>query len=146
MYGILSESDLKQLATSFVKPDQRLRELVLLAKQTPLTSALQQPQFEVFGCEAKVWLQCQWLASTSGPATPTAAPQTASLQLELGSESRTVHGLLQLIKQALQGASPTQLEAFDLVAYLRALHLDDYISESRRDGLQAVVAAIKGKA
>src|SRR5690554_5649632 len=123
MYGILSESDLKQLATSFVKPDQRLRELVLLAKQTPLTSALQQPQFEVFGCEAKVWLQCQWLASTSGPAPVVAAPQapmSTCLHLELGSESRTIHGLLQLIKQALQGASPTQLEAFDLVAYLRA--------------------------
>lgn len=129
MYGKLSELDLKQLRQALGEREQRLRYLVQLARQTKLPDDFRQSEREVFGCEARVWVQVTWSAQ--------------GLMLQLDSESRTILGLLQVLAKALQGASPAEVQAFNLTAYLQALGLTEFVSSSRRNGLQQVVQAIQ---
>lgn len=130
MYGKLSESDLAQLQTQAKQHPQRLKFLIQQAATLPAMPAeFQTPDYEVHGCEAQVWLVAEWRDDV--------------LKLQLDSASRVVKGLLALVYQALNGATPAQVETFKLDALLAALGLDDMVSTSRRNGLRAVVAAIQ---
>lgn len=130
MYGKLSESDLAQLQAQAQQQPQRLKFLIQQAANLPTMPAqLKTPDNEIHGCEAQVWLVAEW--------------HDEVLKLQLDSASRVVKGLLALIYQALHGATPAQVQAFQLDAMLAALGLDDMVSTSRRNGLRAVVAAIQ---
>lgn len=130
MYGKLSESDLAQLTAQAQQQPQRLKFLIQQAASLPsLAHDLRTPENEVHGCEAQVWLVAEW--------------HEDSLELQLDSASRVVKGLLALIYQALNGATPAQVKAFQLDALLAALNLDDMVSSSRRNGLREVVATIQ---
>ncbi|WP_157982721.1 SufE family protein [Pseudidiomarina aquimaris] len=132
MYGKLSESDLAQLQLLAQQQPQRLKFLIQLAATLPIMPhALKTSENEVHGCEAQVWLVAEWREDL--------------LELQLDSASRVVKGLLALIYQALNGATPAQVAAFQLDALLAALGLDDMVSTSRRNGLRAVVTAIQSK-
>ncbi|WP_258239925.1 SufE family protein [Pseudidiomarina homiensis] len=130
MYGKLSESDLAQLKAQAQQQPQRLKFLIQQAASLPAMPAqMKVAANEVHGCEAQVWLVAEWRDDT--------------LELHLDSASRVVKGLLALIYQALNGATPAQVAAFQLDALLAALSLDDMVSTSRRNGLRAVVTAIQ---
>ncbi|WP_417682399.1 SufE family protein [Pseudidiomarina aquimaris] len=130
MYGKLSESDLAQLQLQAQQQPQRLKFLIQQAATLPIMPhALKTSENEVHGCEAQVWLVAEWREDL--------------LELQLDSASRVVKGLLALIYQALNGATPAQVAAFQLDALLAALGLDDMVSTSRRNGLRAVVTAIQ---
>lgn len=132
MYGKLSESDLAQLQKQAQQQPQRLKFLIQLAATLPIMPhALKTSENEVHGCEAQVWLVAEWREDL--------------LELQLDSASRVVKGLLALIYQALNGATPAQVAAFQLDPLLAALGLDDMVSTSRRNGLRAVVTAIQSK-
>ncbi|MBG22423.1 MAG: hypothetical protein CMF22_03065 [Idiomarinaceae bacterium] len=132
VYGKLSESDLAQLQLQAQQQPQRLKFLIQLAATLPIMPhALKTSENEVHGCEAQVWLVAEWREDL--------------LELQLDSASRVVKGLLALIYQALNGATPAQVAAFQLDALLAALGLDDMVSTSRRNGLRAVVTAIQSK-
>lgn len=130
MYGICHPSDLSVKGQALFNREQRLRFLVQLAQQLrPEHQAEQLADNEVFGCEARVWVHCQW--------------QQGLLHLQVDSEARVVKGLLALIHQALHGATAEQVAAYQLDAHFTLLGLDDYLTVSRRNGLRAVVAAIQ---
>ncbi len=133
VYGKLNESDLLALQTEAQAQSQRLKFVIAQAAKLPaFAEASRVPANEVHGCEAQVWLLCSWQQNT--------------LQLQLDSASRVVKGLLALIYKALHGATPAQVNAFDLDVLLAALGLQDMVSVSRRNGLRAVVAAIQAQA
>lgn len=134
VYGVLTESDLEQLRTAMGGREQRLRFLVQQAATIPALSATERDiAQEVFGCEARVWLLLN-------------LPPEDRVDVRFDSESRVVKGLLALIQQAVNGASPQQLADYDLDAHLAALGLTDFVSSSRRNGLRAAVSQLKDSA
>ncbi|WP_157981042.1 SufE family protein [Pseudidiomarina insulisalsae] len=129
MYGKLTQSDLSQLQSEARQQPQRLKFLIQLASRLPpMATELKQPENEVQGCEAQVWLTKSW--------------QNDQLQLQLDSSSRVVKGLLALVFLALHGANKQQVASFDLDALLALLGLQSFVSSSRRNGLRAVVQAM----
>lgn len=134
MYGVLTNSDLEQLRAALGGREQRMRFLVQQAAAQPSFSAVEREiAQEVFGCEARVWLLLN-------------LPPDDPMQVRFDSESRVVKGLLALIQQAVDGASPQQLADYDLDAHLAALGLTDFVSSSRRNGLRAAVTLLKESA
>ncbi len=132
MFGVLTSAEVEHLRDQLGSRENRMRYLVQLAKQpmpSLATADLRQRCYEVSGCEARVWLRTQW--------------DNQQLAIEVASESRVVLGLLCLIRQALQGASVQQLADYDVNQHLQQAGLADFISTSRRNGLNAVVAALK---
>jgi len=130
VYGICQPSDLSLKGQALFNREQRLRFLVQLSQQlSPEQQAEKLASNEVFGCEARVWVHCEW--------------QRGLLQLQINSEARLVKGLLALIQQALHGANAEQVAAYQLDAHFSLLGLDDYLTVSRRNGLRAAVAAIQ---
>ncbi|MGQ4276559.1 SufE family protein [Pseudidiomarina sp. E22-M8] len=130
VYGKLTEADLSALQHQAQQQPQRLKFLIEQASRLPaFPTEARVPENEVHGCEAKVWLLSCW--------------QNGQLELQLDSASRVVKGLLALIYRALHHASVEQVAHFELDALLQALGLQDLVSVSRRNGLRAVVDAIK---
>lgn len=125
MYGVLTQSDLQNLRQQLGSRENRMRYLVQLAKQAQVPANFRVAEHEVFGCEARVWVQAEW--------------PSAHFQLYVDSESRVVLGLLMVIRQALHGASAEQLAAYSLDAHFDALGLSDFVTSSRRNGLRNVV-------
>jgi sulfur transfer protein SufE len=131
VYGVCHHADLLLKGQALKQREQQLRFVV---QQADLLAAADSAEHlaanEVFGCEARVWVHCHW--------------QHGLLHLQVDSQARVVKGLLALIHQALQGANAEQLAHYDLDAHFQALHLDNYLTVSRRNGLRAVVARIQG--
>ncbi|RZQ56230.1 hypothetical protein CWI82_02665 [Pseudidiomarina tainanensis] len=131
MYGILSESDLLALREQLGSRENRMRYLVQLAKQAEIPDGFRTDEREVFGCEARVWVQVQWSQD--------------QLALTIDSESRTVLGLLMVIRQALHGANSKQVADYSLDGHFDALGLADFVTSSRRNGLRNVIAKLKSR-
>jgi sulfur transfer protein SufE len=129
MYGILSESDLLALREQLGSRENRMRYLVQLAKQAEIPDGFRTDGREVFGCEARVWVQVDWAQN--------------QLALTVDSESRTVLGLLMVIRQALHGADAEQVSSYSLDEHFDALGLADFVTSSRRNGLRNVIAILK---
>jgi sulfur transfer protein SufE len=130
-YGVCQHSDLLLKGQALKQREQQLRFVVQQASLLAAADcARRDATNEVFGCEARVWVHCQW--------------QHDQLTLQVDSESRVVKGLLVLIQQALQGAHADQVKHYQVDAHFTALNLDNYLTVSRRNGLRAVVARIQG--
>ncbi|WP_404408717.1 SufE family protein [Pseudidiomarina marina] len=129
MYGILSESDLLALREQLGSRENRMRYLVQLAKQAEIPDDFRTSGREVFGCEARVWVQADW--------------RDDRLALTVDSESRVVLGLLMVIRQALHGASAEQVSGYSLDDHFDALGLADFVTSSRRNGLRNVIAKLQ---
>jgi cysteine desulfurase/selenocysteine lyase len=82
----------------------------------------------VFGCESQVWIRC--------------FIEEGSLVLEGDSPSKIVRGLLVVVFEALSGKTANQVLAFNLADYLETLRLGKHLSQSRGNGLSAVVDKI----
>jgi cysteine desulfurase/selenocysteine lyase len=109
--------------------DQTYRQLMLAGK------ALARLQYQyktdttaVHGCESQVWIRCLM--------------EDKRLVIEGDSPSKIVRGLLAVVFEALSGKTANQVLAFNLVDYLETLHLGKHLSQSRGNGLSAVVDRI----
>ncbi|SFR45682.1 cysteine desulfuration protein SufE [Pseudidiomarina maritima] len=131
MYGILSESDLLALREQLGSRENRMRYLVQLAKQAEIPDGSRADANEVFGCEARVWVKADWLQGR--------------LALTVDSESRTVLGLLMVIRKALHGANAEQVSTYSLDEHFDALGLADFVTSSRGNGLRKVIAKLKSR-
>lgn len=129
MYGILTESDLLALREQLGSRENRMRYLVQLAKQADVPDGFRTAEREVFGCEARVWVQANW--------------RDERLTLTVDSESRVVLGLLMVIRQALHGASAEQVSDYSLDGHFDALGLADFVTSSRRNGMRNVIAKLQ---
>lgn len=110
--------------------DQSYREIMLAGKGLKrLPTEYQIEANQVFGCESQVWLTCQLLGDR--------------VVLEGESPSKIIRGLLAIIFEVLQDMSKQQIIDFELRDYLQQLGLSHHLSESRGNGMVAVVAKIK---
>lgn len=111
----------------------RQKLLLKLAKLNPeFPSLLKTEQYLISGCESQVWLISQTI--------------NHKLYIMADSDARTVRGLLVILLSALNGKVLSEIQDFDLNAYLRALSLDQFISASRSHGLTLITEHIKQQA
>lgn len=109
--------------------DQTYRQLMLAGKQLDrLADSGKTSLTEVFGCESQVWIECRLEAGT--------------LKLKGDSPSKIVRGLLAVIIEVLHNQSIDYVLDFDLSNYLGELKLGRHLSQSRGNGLTAVVNKI----
>jgi cysteine desulfurase/selenocysteine lyase len=109
--------------------DQTYRKLMLAGKGlVRLQDQYKTDTAAVRGCESQVWIRCYRDKDT--------------ILLEGDSASKIVRGLLAVLFEALSGKTASQIMAFNLADYLDALHLGKHLSESRGNGLSAVVDKI----
>ena len=109
--------------------DESYRQIMLAGKELArLPDALKSAELQVFGCESQVWLKCEFVAG--------------AIQLQGDSPSKIVRGLLAVIFAAIDGQRPEQVLSFDIKSYLAQLGLASQLSESRGNGLAAVVQRI----
>ena len=110
--------------------DQVYRQIMLAGRDLPrLPTSLQSDDTAVYGCESQVWLKCQLNENV--------------LSLQGDSPSKIVRGLLAIIFEVLAGKTPQQVVAFNMRDYLAELGLSTHLSESRGNGLMAVVEKIR---
>jgi cysteine desulfurase/selenocysteine lyase len=109
--------------------DQSYRQLMLAGKElVRLQDQYKTDISAVFGCESQVWIRC--------------FIEEDSLVLEGDSPSKIVRGLLAVVFEALSGKTANQVLAFNLADYLESLRLGKHLSQSRGNGLSAVVDKI----
>ncbi|WP_299071728.1 SufS family cysteine desulfurase [uncultured Paraglaciecola sp.] len=109
--------------------DQTYRQLMLAGKNlVRLPQQYKTATTAVQGCESQVWIRCYLDAD--------------KLVLEGDSPSKIVRGLLAVVFEALSGKTAKQVLAFNLADYLAELHLAKHLSQSRGNGLSAVVGKI----
>lgn len=110
--------------------DQVYRQIMLAGRDlSRLPTELQCAETAVFGCESQVWLKCQLIDNT--------------LSLHGDSPSKIVRGLLAIIFEVLRGKTPEQVMAFNIQEYLAELGLANHLSQSRGNGLLAVLQKIQ---
>jgi cysteine desulfurase / selenocysteine lyase len=109
--------------------DARYREIMLAGKHLTLLPTQEKGKHnEVQGCESQVWLSCQEV--------------DGRIYLQGDSPSKIVRGLLAIIFEPLNGQVAEQIRQFDLIDYLSQLGLAQQLSQSRSNGLYAVVKKI----
>lgn len=109
--------------------DQTYRLLMLAGKElVRLENQHKTPDTEVQGCESQVWVSCEF--------------DSNQLMLSGDSPSKIVRGLLAVLFEILATKTPQQVLNFDLAAYLEQLSLGRHLSQSRGNGLTAVVNKI----
>ena len=110
--------------------DEMYRQIMLAGKQLKRIPEEQRvPNNEVFGCESQVWLTCRIKGQ--------------HLELFADSPSKIVRGLLAILFEEMETKTIPQLNEFDVEAYLKELGLAKHLSQSRGNGLQAVVDKIQ---
>ena len=109
--------------------DQTYRQLMLAGKGLHrLQDQYKTDESAVHGCESQVWVRC--------------CIDERRLVLEGDSPSKIVRGLLAVVFEALSGKTANQVLVFNLADYLEKLHLGKHLSQSRGNGLSAVVDKI----
>ena len=109
--------------------DQTYRQLMLAGKGLiRLQDEYKSDTTAVFGCESQVWIKCDI--------------DEDKVVLEGDSPSKIVRGLLAVVFEALSGKTANQVLVFNLADYLETLHLGKHLSQSRGNGLSAVVDKI----
>lgn len=110
----------------------KYRVLMQLGKKLPaLPEKMRQNEYLVRGCESRAWLLHYY----------------DELQdkhfFVLDSEARIVKGLLAVMLSLVNGMSSTELQQFELQKAFDTLNLKPYLSQSRGNGLSAMVQRIK---
>lgn len=114
--------------------EDRYRQLILLAKKLPaLPENLKQQDTEMSGCENRVWLGHQLLPD-------------GHLHFYGDSEGRIVKGLLAVILTAVEGKTPEQVLATNLLALFHQLGLEQQISGSRLNGVKSLINTVQNAA
>jgi cysteine desulfurase/selenocysteine lyase len=112
--------------------DETYRQIMLAGKglnRLPIDQ--RQGEYEVFGCESQVWLKCDVVEDR--------------VILLADSGSKIVRGLLAIVFEPIEHMRVEELAGFDLQAYLAALGLSKHLSQSRGNGLRAVMETIMAK-
>lgn len=100
-------------------------------KLSPLPDDWRTDAHKLHGCQSQVWL--------------VTFMQDGALQLYAQSDSAIVNGLIALLRQVYHNRSPQDVAATD-TAFLAQLGLNDHLSPTRRNGLYAMVNAIRSVA
>jgi len=103
--------------------NEKHRILLLESKNVPLLPPDRRlSEFEVNGCEARVWI----------------AINQSARKLQAYSDSKVIRGLLSILLNKANGLEQNKASAFDFSDYLIELGLSRYFSQGRKDGMHQV--------
>ncbi|WNO61192.1 SufE family protein [Rheinheimera sp. MMS21-TC3] len=110
----------------------RYRVLMQLGKKLPaLPEKMKQTDLLVKGCESRAWLLHYH------------DPANDKHFFILDSEARIVKGLMAIMLCQINGMSTAELASFDLTQLFDELNIKPYLSQSRGNGLTAMIQHIK---
>jgi cysteine desulfuration protein SufE len=110
----------------------KYRVLMQLGKKLPaIPEKMKQPELLVKGCESRAWLMHYHDNATD------------KHYFVLDSEARIVKGLMAIMLCLVNGMTTAELCQFDLCHKFDQLNLKPYLSQSRGNGLTAMVSRIK---
>ncbi len=110
--------------------DNIYRQVMLAGKQQGILSEEQRiPDNEVFGCESQVWIKLSL--------------SDEKFKANYYSPSKIVRGLLAVMLEPVQNADLKEVEQYDNRTYFASLGLDRHLSQSRGNGLNAVMDKIR---
>ncbi|MEM7872175.1 cysteine desulfurase sulfur acceptor subunit CsdE [Morganella morganii] len=111
--------------------EEKYRQLVMLARQLPaLPPESKGEETEIKGCENRVWLD----GTLSNDGT---------LHFWGDSDGRIVKGLLAVLLTEAEGLTPAALLSADLSAAYQQYGLSAQLSQSRQNGIQALIDAAR---
>lgn len=84
----------------------------------------------VRGCQSQVWMTSTMNADNT-------------LHLNLDSDAHIVRGLISIVLAAYNDKSPTEILAFDIEALFSRLALLEHLSQTRGNGLRAMIQRIR---
>ena len=100
-------------------------------KLAPLPDALRGEEYKVSGCQSQVWIVPHGDASR--------------LEFEAASDSSIVQGLIALLLRVYSGRSAAEILATE-PRFIEAIGLKAHLSQSRSNGLSAMLARIRAVA
>ncbi|CZF85044.1 Sulfur acceptor protein CsdE [Grimontia celer] len=110
--------------------EDKYRLVIQMGKKLPtMDETLKADSISVPGCESKVWLtwkNCEGVYFFSAD-----------------SDARIVKGLLAIILAAVERKSKEDILSFDFESYLEAMDLLGHISQSRSNGVHAIINQLK---
>jgi cysteine desulfuration protein SufE len=110
--------------------EQRYQFIIDLGKQIPgLSDEAKTPNKLVKGCQSSVWLDYTL--------------QNGRYQFDVDSDAVIVQGLLVLVLSAYHDKTAQEILAFDMDAYFKELDLERHITQTRGNGLRAIVGNIR---
>ena len=110
--------------------EQRYQFIIDLGKQIPgLSDEAKTPNKLVKGCQSNVWLDYTL--------------QNGKYQFDVDSDAVIVQGLLVLVLSAYHDKTAQEILAFDMDAYFKELDLERHITQTRGNGLRAIVGKIR---
>lgn len=119
--------DTFQQATSW---EQRARLLMQWGDRLPTLSDVDKIEANrVHGCESQVWL--------------VGALQDGHWQFSASSDARLIRGLVALLLARVNGLSAVELQQVDLADWFNQLGLSRQLSQSRSNGLNAVLQRMR---
>ena len=110
--------------------EDRYKYIIDLGKELPaIDSAKQTDTYLIRGCQAQVWLD--------------ASVESDKIWFEVDSDAFIVKGLLGVVLAAYNGKSAQEILDFDIDAYFAELDLLKHLSQTRGNGLRAMVKRIR---
>lgn len=109
--------------------EARYRQLLLLGKKQALNVDIQQPENEVSGCQAKVWLVISM--------------HNDRLHMQFASDSRIVKALLYVLTLPILNETSEVISQFQPEHWMKQCELSAHLNSSRVNGLISVIAKIQ---
>lgn len=115
--------------------ESRYAYIIDLGKQVPdMPAGLRTDARLVRGCQSQVWLETRY------------DPDAGRLWLGIDSDAVIVRGLGAIVLAAYNGKSPADILAFDIDGLFTKLDLMRHLSQTRGNGLRAMVRRIQDTA
>lgn len=111
--------------------EDKYRQLIQLSRKLPaLPDELKTTEKEIKGCENRVWLGVE-------------LNNDGKYHVYGDSDGRIVKGLLTIILTSVENKTAQEIADIDMLAIFDQLGLANQISQSRTDGVNAIVARLK---
>lgn len=111
--------------------EDKYRQLILLSRKLPaLPDELKTTANEIKGCENRVWLGVE-------------LNNDSKYHVYGDSDGRIVKGLLAVILTTVENKTAQEIANIDILAIFEQLGLANQISQSRTDGVNAIMARLK---
>jgi cysteine desulfuration protein SufE len=124
-------AELKETFTFFDNWEDKYRFVIDLGKELEDIPAADKVEANLIrGCQSQVWLTHQ-------------PNEDGTLSFKLDSDAFIVRGLISIVLTALNNKTPNDILEFDIYALFEDLELLQHLSQTRGNGLRAMIARIR---